>query len=578
MRCRGCFGTLASGMLLLLHPVALLAGQSTPIKHVIIIMQENRSFDSYFGTYPGANGFNPSVCLPLHKNGPKSDCVMPFHDPHDVNAGGPHSNKAAEADLNRGVTQALSDGFVISQMTAGRSRQCERHPDDPECSGLGAGVFRHDVMGYHTAEEIPNYWAYAQNFVLQDEMFDGVRSWSLPSHLDLISEWAAICTRPHDARSCVTTTTIPFGKGNRDLIFPWVNLFQLYDLHNVSWKYYLATGQEPDCEDDEMECPPETQDSTVPSFWNLGPAFTYIQAQARAYRASHFAPYESFGADIAGGTLPQVAWLVPNQDFSEHPPGAISTGMEYVTSIVNLVMQSPYWANTAIFITWDDWGGFYDHVVPPIADVNQTDTPVQGFGLRVPGLMISAYAKAGMVDHAVYSFDSYATFIEDLFAGGARLIPAKLGNPDSRPTIRDALTAVYTVSGQKVPIGDLMNEFDFTQKPRPPLILSTLIPTRIAAACDEDKDYVCRSPTVTISWTAVTGATQLGITYHVQRDGAELAQCVGQATQCADMPGPGDHIYRAYSVDSKGTVSPLSPAAEADEPSGAMTLSDLMKN
>jgi hypothetical protein len=123
-----------------------------------------------------------------------------------------------------------------------------------------------------------------------------------------------------------------------------------------------------------------------------------------------------------------------------------------------------------------------------------------------------------------------------------------------------------------------MNEFDFTQKPRPPLILSTLIPTRIAAACDEDKDYVCRSPTVTISWTAVTGATQLGITYHVQRDGAELAQCVGQATQCADMPGPGDHIYRAYSVDSKGTVSPLSPAAEADEPSGAMTLSDLMKN
>jgi phospholipase C len=409
-------------------------------------------------------------------------------------------------------------------------------------------------------------------------MFDGVRSWSLPSHLDLISEWAASCTRPHDARSCVTTTTIPFGRGNRNLIFPWVNLFQLYDLHNVSWKYYLAAGQEPDCEDDEMECAPETQDSTVPSFWNLGPSFTYIQAQAEAYRTSHFAPYQAFGADIAGGTLPQVSWLVPNQDFSEHPPGAISTGMEYVTSIVNMVMQSPYWANTAIFITWDDWGGFYDHVVPPIADMNETDTPVQGFGLRVPGLMISAYAKAGLVDHAVYSFDSYATFVEDLFAGGARLDPAKLGNPDSRPTIRDALKTVYTVSRQKVAIGDLMNEFDFSQKPLPPLLLSTLIPTRIAALCNVDKDYVCRSPTVTISWTAVTGSSQLGIIYHVQRDGTELAQCVGQATQCTDVPGPGAHLYRADSVDSHGTISPLSPAAEADEPSGTMVLTDFLAN
>jgi phospholipase C len=571
MRCKSvAIGLAACAAIWISHPLHA-DQESTPIKHVIVIMQENRSFDSYFGTFPGANGLNLSVCLPLDRGSPKSGCVMPFHDPHDSNAGGPHGNRDAEKDLDKGITQALNDGFAIAQAEAKPRKKCEKDPNNPECAGSGAGVLRHDVMGYHDAAEIPNYWAYAQNFVLQDAMFAGVRSWSLPAHLDLISEWVAACTRAHDARSCTTTSAISFA-GTKDLIFPWVNLFQLFDVHNVSWKYYLAAGQEPDCEDGEMDCPPETQDRKVPSIWNPGPAFTYIKAQAEAYKSSHFVDYAKFATDIAGGTLPQVSWIVPNQDFSEHPPAAVSTGMEYVTSIVNTVMQSPYWANTVIFITWDDWGGFYDHAVPPIADMNQTETPVQGFGLRVPGLMISAYAKAGTIDHDVYSDDSYATFIEDLFAGGARLDPAQLGNPDSRPDIRDALKTVTTVSGENVKIGNLMNEFDFSQKPLPPLILSTLIPTRIAAACDVNKHFVCRSPTVTISWIAVTGASQLGITYHVQRDGTELAQCVGQATQCTDEPGPGAHLYRAYTVDSTGTISPLSPAAEADEPTNMLVV------
>jgi len=125
-----------------------------------------------------------------------------------------------------------------------------------------------------------------------------------------------------------------------------------------------------------------------------------------------------------------------------------------VTSLVNAVMRSPDWSSTAIFVSWDDWGGFYDHVVPPTVDQN-------GYGIRVPGLVISPYAKKGLVDHQTLSFDAYAKFIEDDFLRSQRLDPATDGRPDPRPTVRE-----------DVPIlGDLTSDFDFAQAPRPPIVL-----------------------------------------------------------------------------------------------------------
>jgi phospholipase C len=125
-----------------------------------------------------------------------------------------------------------------------------------------------------------------------------------------------------------------------------------------------------------------------------------------------------------------------------------------VTDVVNAVMTGPDWKSTAIFVTWDDWGGFYDHVRPPHVDAN-------GYGLRVPGLVISPYARRGMVDHQTLSFDAYIKFIEDDFLGGARIDPATDGRPDSRPDVRE----------NEPLLGDLRRDFDFTQSPRPPLLL-----------------------------------------------------------------------------------------------------------
>ncbi len=141
---------------------------------------------------------------------------------------------------------------------------------------------------------------------------------------------------------------------------------------------------------------------------------------------------------------------VASGEVSEHPSRPISSGVAYVTSLVNAVMNSRDWNSTAIFLAWDDWGGFYDHVAPPTVDRN-------GYGLRVPGLVISPYTKRGYIDHQTLSFDAYNKFIEDDFLGGQRLDPATDGRPDPRLTVRENVKI----------LGDLASGFDFTQAPRP---------------------------------------------------------------------------------------------------------------
>ena len=155
-----------------------------------------------------------------------------------------------------------------------------------------------------------------------------------------------------------------------------------------------------------------------------------------------------------------MSWVTPSGPDSEHPPASVHQGQAYVTSVINAAMKGPSWDSTAIFVAWDDWGGFYDHVLPPRVDRN-------GYGLRVPAITISPYAKKGHIDHQTLSSDAYLKFIEDDFLGGARLDPNTDGRPDRRPSVRE----------DEPILGNLAADFDFSQPPRPPLLLPTNPPT-----------------------------------------------------------------------------------------------------
>ena len=443
------------------HTVPARAAASSPaagihtIKHVVIIMQENRSFDSYFGTYPGADGIpglagNPGEvpCVPDPKAG---GCQRPYHDTSVVNYGGPHANADGVADIDGGKM----DGFVGEE-----EKNC------PEADNFNVDCSSTDVMGYHNQHEIPNYWAYARNFVLQDHMFESANSYSAVAHLYMVSAWSAHCTKVLDPTSCTsdvagtddTQTLAPMPNPATPFVSPWpaqhydwTDVTYLLHKHRVSWGYYVDGGTVPDCDDGAMTCQPRPQSAELPGFWNPLPMFDTVHQDNQL---GNIQDVSKFRSAAKAGALPAVTWIVPNQADSEHPDASVATGQAYVTTLINDVMAGADWRSTAIFVAWDDWGGFYDHVVPPRVDA-------LGYGMRVPGLVISPYARRGYVDHQTLSFDAYLKFIEDDFLGGQRLDAKTDGRADPRPDVREDAPQ----------LGDLVRDFNFKQKPRRPLIL-----------------------------------------------------------------------------------------------------------
>jgi phospholipase C len=425
----------------------------TKIKHIIVVMQENRSFDNYFGTFPGADGIPmhngvPTVCVPVPNI---AGCARPYHDTSLIDGGGPHNLGAAERDIHGGAM----DGFARSAV-AGRMKACDHPTVNPVCTGATTPGDVPDVLGYHTAAEIPNYWAYARNFVLQDHMFAGVNSWSLPAHLDMVSGWSAKCSDTADPMTCVTNIDRPgraIAGATAQPPYAWTDLTYVLDRAGVSWRYFVQAGSQPDCTDPaDMICPPQWQSHLAPDFWNPLPGFADVQQDGQLRDVTSPTNYFRMARR---GSLPSVSWIVPNGRNSEHPPASIANGQAWVTKVIDAAMRSPDWKSTAIFLSWDDWGGFYDNVPPPALNP-------QGLGMRVPGLVISPYAQRGMIDHQTLSTDSYLRFIEDDFLGGQRIDPATDGRPDARPFVAENTPGV----------GNLLADFNFTQKPLPPLILA----------------------------------------------------------------------------------------------------------
>jgi phospholipase C len=428
------------------------------LDHLVFIVLENRSFDHYFGTFPGADGIpmdakgRPKVCLPDPAQ--PGTCRRPYHDTNFIDQGGPHGEVGSQISIAGGAM----DGFVEARRVVGNG--CDKHPDEKPCpQAVDGPQGQPDVMGYHTAQEIPIYWKYAKTFTLHDRMFAPTDSWTLPAHLFMVSAWSATCADLDDPMSCSSDQKFPGGvyadepskiwapKMGEPRPYVWAPITWLLYKAGVSWGYYVGEGTcvAPPCEHQEGILTAPVQ-NPLPGF-----AATVATGQLDNIR-----PNSEFIRDARAGNLPSVSWFMPEQDKGEHPPDSIEVGQAYVAKAINAVMQGPeeQWLRTAIFLTWDDWGGFYDHVLPPVVDEN-------GWGLRVPSMVISPWAKPGFIDSQTLSYDAYLKLIEDRFLGGARLDPETDGWPDSRPTVREAVKL----------LGDLARDFDFRQDPLPPLVL-----------------------------------------------------------------------------------------------------------
>jgi phospholipase C len=392
--------------------VSLIPAGLEKIQHFVFIMQENKSFDHYFGVYPGADGIPAGVSL---KDPHDGTMVSPYYSTADVDFDAPHDRSNAIADIDGGKMDGfLNEGWKRYALSVTPSEEPGYNPKE--------------VMSYHDYREIPNYWNYAHLYVLQDAMFSSVAAYSLAVHLYMVAATSGGYmgeTQPYPQR------------------FDFPEITELLQNDKVTWNYYVTSGNNTDAQGHAIE--PQSLQSTNPNhytLWNPLPAFPKVENDPS--QRVRMVDTAQFYQDAAAGSLPSVSWVCPylGSELSDHPAfkGGMGKPMAYVTGLINAVMQGPDWNSTAIFLAWDDWGGYYDHVIPPFVDE-------YGFGIRVPGLVISPYAKQNYIDHTTYSFDSWLKIVEERFG---------VEPMTQRDKYADAM----------------LNSFDFTQVPRAPVLLS----------------------------------------------------------------------------------------------------------
>jgi phospholipase C len=410
-----------------------------PIQHLVFIVQENHSFDNYFGTYPGANGIPQGTSNPVNLSSTLMGYVSPFHldatqpvyivgdelppgvsDPLDI--GDSDNDSISPFHLSSTVTTDISHAWTAAHIAYDNGRM-----DGFVYAQDSLGLNGTEAMGYYTRSDLPYYYDYADNYVLDDDFFSSLLGPSLPNHLYIASGTSGGII---DNSGGTLNST---GPGLSELHLTWLTLAQELSAANVSWAWY--TGDE---------------NPSIGTLWNVLPLFTYFQQHPKVL-AEHVLNTQSFVNSVQNGSLPAVSWITPgawkpasipaaleSSSPSEHPPARLDCGMDYVASLVNDIMQSKYWADSALIITWDDYGGFYDHVAPPQVDA-------YGEGFRVPALVISPYAKHHYIDHTQYEFGSLLSLAETIFK-----VPSL--------TARDAHA------------NSMMNSFDLNQTPQPPLI------------------------------------------------------------------------------------------------------------
>lgn len=385
-----------------------------PIQHVIIVMQENRTFDNYFWTYPGQVGYQPSLCMPLNPSLPSEGCLKPK----------PATSTKLKGDLPHDWTSSL-----VSY-------------DDGSMNGfLEAAKQNPAVMKYYDNKTLPYLWDYAEHYVLADQFFSSVKSYSQPNHWYMIAgtspQISLFQGKTAEKKSCYDATTGQLTMSTCAYINEAQEIPTMADeltSNGISWKYYdqpIPHG---------ATLAKAIKGCTGCNPWNY---WNPLDAKNSSYTnpaySDNIVARKQLFSDLSHGTLPQVSWVIPSAQISDHPPANVKLGMWWITDIVDSVMKSKYWDSTAIFVLWDDYGGFFDTVVPPTVDGS-------GLSFRVPALIISPYAKSGYLDHTVYDFESTLKFVEWRF-----------GLPSL--TARDATA------------NNPLNAFDFGQQPKAPFVI-----------------------------------------------------------------------------------------------------------
>jgi phospholipase C len=367
-----------------------------PIQHIVVILQENRSFDNYFGTFPGANGIPPNTCVPVSLTNPAKGCVHPYLATTFTNHDLPHNAVSSVQSINDG----LMNGFMVGERN-------DSH-----------------TMEYYDNSLIPHYWTFAKNYVLADNFFSSALSYSIPNH------WYVVAGQ---APPISMTSIIPSGtaEDKAEYLAEANEIPTIADtfvnVKTITWKYYDTTlalnGYNK-----------AKQTGEVYSWWNP------FKAKTSSYTTNYYKHFDNaanFFSDVTGNSLPQVSWVIAPSYADEHSPSSVLVGQVWSTKVIDAVMNSPNWSSTAIILTWDDYGGFYDHVNPPSVDN-------QGSSIRVPLLVISPYSKTNFIDHTRYTgFESILKFIEWRF-----------NLPSLTPRDTDAV--------------NMLNAFDFTQQPKLP--------------------------------------------------------------------------------------------------------------
>jgi phospholipase C len=355
-------------------PAAAADGRpTTPIEHFVVLMQENHSFDNYFGTYPGADGIPQGTCMPIGTR--TRPCIRPFHL-----GGHPVPDLGHDRRIHRlQYAHGRMDGFV-------RAASIDRQ------------TVERSVMGYYDERDLPLYWSLADEYALFDRFFAATAAGSVASHMFWVTG----------------TPGAPNGRlGNQPTIFDRL------DERGVSWKFYVE------------DYDPSQADQAVRVPLMRSPRYARDPE-----RFDRIVDLEEYYDDLRSGNLPQVAYIAPTRS-SEQPPGRIGPGEDLVRRLITALSMSGAWRSSAFMWTYDEPGGWFDHVRPPRRDL----------GFRVPALLVSPYARRGYVDSTRLDTTSILRFIEDNW----RLKP--LGPRDARA-------------------GSFAGAFDFSRPPREPSIVA----------------------------------------------------------------------------------------------------------